>query len=101
RHTRSLRDWSSDVCSSDLTQGVFENGQVFHGGKPTLGLTAGPRAASLAFHRLHEHVFQALAFLDKMTQTQAPGAQPIDHGIDALDRKSVVQGRSVNLGDPT
>src|SRR6266496_5844656 len=21
RHTRSLRDWSSDVCSSDLTQG--------------------------------------------------------------------------------
>src|SRR5204862_1968740 len=22
RHTRSLRDWSSDVCSSDLHQGV-------------------------------------------------------------------------------
>src|SRR5207249_5550133 len=22
RHTRSKRDWSSDVCSSDLTQGV-------------------------------------------------------------------------------
>src|SRR6266496_5336572 len=23
RHTRSLRDWSSDVCSSDLLQGAF------------------------------------------------------------------------------
>src|SRR5204862_3632462 len=23
RHTRSLRDWSSDVCSSDLTTGVI------------------------------------------------------------------------------
>src|SRR5204863_3696401 len=22
RHTRSLRDWSSDVCSSDLSRGV-------------------------------------------------------------------------------
>src|SRR5438874_8252676 len=30
RHTRSLRDWSSDVCSSDLPQRVFAlgNGQA-------------------------------------------------------------------------
>src|SRR5690349_24174723 len=26
RHTRSLRDWSSDVCSSDLPQ--FEDGHI-------------------------------------------------------------------------
>src|SRR5204863_7118642 len=26
RHTRSLRDWSSDVCSSDLAEGI----QVSH-----------------------------------------------------------------------
>src|SRR5699024_11661006 len=25
RHTRSKRDWSSDVCSSDLCQGVFRS----------------------------------------------------------------------------
>src|SRR5215469_4879466 len=24
RHTRSLRDWSSDVCSSDLARGVAD-----------------------------------------------------------------------------
>src|SRR6266496_6705250 len=24
RHTRSLRDWSSDVCSSDLVSGIAE-----------------------------------------------------------------------------
>src|SRR5204863_3337789 len=29
RHTRSLRDWSSDVCSSDLRQTLF--GNDFHG----------------------------------------------------------------------
>src|SRR6266576_4350719 len=33
RHTRSLRDWSSDVCSSDLDEhraplGVLEHGDV-------------------------------------------------------------------------
>src|SRR5690349_22433860 len=25
RHTRSLRDWSSDVCSSDLTCSIFHS----------------------------------------------------------------------------
>src|SRR5207245_6912762 len=40
-HTRCYRDWSSDVCSSDLSQTVFpalswvkqqrEGGQAFHG----------------------------------------------------------------------
>src|SRR5207247_3023582 len=25
RHTISTRDWSSDVCSSDLTDGVYRN----------------------------------------------------------------------------
>src|SRR5699024_12005080 len=28
RHTRSKRDWSSDVCSSDLTRYVFEDVQT-------------------------------------------------------------------------
>src|SRR5690625_7373281 len=34
RHTRWPRDWSSDVCSSDLCGGVFggcSDGPVFHG----------------------------------------------------------------------
>src|SRR5438445_13657381 len=29
RHTRYWRDWSSDVCSSDLTGDVFFNGGVY------------------------------------------------------------------------
>src|SRR5204863_3757677 len=42
RHTRSLRDWSSDVCSSDLGDGIT--------GSPRLPLEPGfdrqPRAAA-------------------------------------------------------
>src|SRR5204862_5499617 len=30
RHTRSLRDWSSDVCSSDLHYGVAAGGVHTH-----------------------------------------------------------------------
>src|SRR5690349_24489574 len=48
RHTRSLRDWSSDVCSSDLGE-TFERGQIGHrqaaGGHDTkLGAARGPSA---------------------------------------------------------
>src|SRR5699024_11464292 len=33
RHTRSKRDWSSDVCSSDLGEGVrAQRGQLFTSG---------------------------------------------------------------------
>src|SRR6266496_4677785 len=31
RHTRSLRDWSSDVCSSDLLGNVLAVGVTVHG----------------------------------------------------------------------
>src|SRR5206468_7690446 len=31
RHTRSDRDWSSDVCSSDLAQGVAGHGSMLAG----------------------------------------------------------------------
>ena len=30
RHTRSDRDWSSDVCSSDLSQDLLDDGKVYH-----------------------------------------------------------------------
>src|SRR5204862_4882205 len=42
RHTRSLRDWSSDVCSSDLPGMVEAMTQVAHGaGRPFLGICVG------------------------------------------------------------
>src|SRR5690349_24507386 len=37
RHTRSLRDWSSDVCSSDLTKGAG----TIRGRATTRGTTRG------------------------------------------------------------
>src|SRR5438874_13808570 len=43
RHTRSLRDWSSDVCSSDLTD------QPLH-----IGIL--PRGSRRSEHFLHSHV---------------------------------------------
>src|SRR5699024_12104422 len=42
RHTRSKRDWSSDVCSSDLHR------------RPT-DLLAGPGNRSGALNRIHDH----------------------------------------------
>src|SRR5207247_7084932 len=29
RHTRATRDWSSDVCSSDLLIGILKNSEIF------------------------------------------------------------------------
>src|SRR5690349_22770700 len=52
RHTRSLRDWSSDVCSSDL---LLQ-------GAPTAAVSASPRL-SCAFSTLRrrDQLFRALA----------------------------------------
>src|SRR5690349_22297679 len=43
RHTRSLRDWSSDVCSSDLLSGIFNTG----GGRGTRTKPATERGKDL------------------------------------------------------
>src|SRR2546428_12686858 len=70
RHTRSDRDWSSDVCSSDLAafaQGAERVAQVLRGGVD--GAHA-PRLAAVVLHL-----------------REAP-----------KDRKSVVEGKSVDLG---
>src|SRR3712207_7903409 len=37
RHTRYWRDWSSDVCSSDLGPGAAPAGLGEHGGEPGAG----------------------------------------------------------------
>src|SRR5690349_24514469 len=47
RHTRSLRDWSSDVCSSDLVSGALRPAGVLPRGNGLSVSSAGepPRAA--------------------------------------------------------
>src|SRR6478672_13930986 len=59
RHTRSDRDWSSDVCSSDLCDRAVE--------------------AELA-------------------QDREAGQRVMRNGADRADRKSGVEGKSVDLG---
>src|SRR5204863_2414263 len=39
RHTRSLRDWSSDVCSSDLSCSMFVRGGVYRVVQEAMGST--------------------------------------------------------------
>src|SRR5438034_10129670 len=71
RHTRSLCDWSSDVCSSDL--------RTLHGA----GLAGRPSVVAVAPRDLDG----------------ASGRHdPRDRPCNRKDRKSVVQGKSVELG---
>src|SRR5699024_11826791 len=42
RHTRSKRDWSSDVCSSDLTDKSGQPVAISHTEKPVFGLNFYP-----------------------------------------------------------
>src|SRR5204863_2243237 len=66
RHTRSLRDWSSDVCSSDLAV-------VARGHAPEL--VAGQRGAGGAAAGLHGVVGAA-----------AGGGSDLGHAVEVEDR---------------
>src|SRR5690606_40389136 len=46
RHTRFSRDWSSDVCSSDLVALNGNHGEAGHGGGQRLGATHAAQTAS-------------------------------------------------------
>src|SRR6266576_5636601 len=61
RHTRSLRDWSSDVCSSDLAAGAFRTDD---GGKTWRPINRGLRSQYIpdqtaevghCVHRIAQH----------------------------------------------
>src|SRR3712207_7934733 len=85
RHTRYWRDWSSDVCSSDLDRRRVVGGQ-----------------------RL-DRVLERLALVDRGARgadAHEVGRQPLRRQLERragpgrglVDRKSVVQGKSVDLG---
>src|SRR3712207_8799574 len=86
RHTRYWRDWSSDVCSSDL------------GGLRRSGPSSGSAWRSLALGEAAggAGVLQVVALRDH----RSPHERAIAAGVvgqDAVDRKSVVEGKSVDL----
>src|SRR3712207_7558661 len=88
RHTRYWRDWSSDVCSSDLGAGWTGR----RGG-------SGPKAATAVLKRT-----SAIAiWVEPMKQTACGYPRwrcspDIEGRPEPRDRKSVVQGKSVDLG---
>src|SRR5215218_809656 len=59
RHTRSLCDWSSDVCSSDLDRGMSTDAAVAHGIKSTAGVVTSAAMVMVAVFA----VFIALSML--------------------------------------
>src|SRR5206468_8077149 len=85
RHTRSDRDWSSDVCSSDLVDGpaggeLAELQRAVH--RLADGLAAESRARAEAFDTLSLRIDRLAAALEK------PSARI------GQDRKSVVVGKA-------
>src|SRR5690606_40134390 len=83
RHTRFSRDWSSDVCSSDLAVvRVTFSGEVDPAsvttGSVTLTGPAGPVAGRIGFAR-------------------GAGASSVVTFTPSTDRKSVVEGTKVGL----
>src|SRR5699024_11837644 len=94
RHTRSKRDWSSDVCSSDLPQfppcpasplgGHRNSRRVRH---RLLADTATPAASGIALWRTPQF-------------PPCPASPFGGHRNSRRDRKSVVQGKRIEHGDP-
>src|SRR5690606_41004570 len=95
RHTRFSRDWSSDVCSSDLTFIVTE------WGKPVAVL--GPLYRPLRDAAAIDHLTalgHAVPPAAPLTDTLMDAGQPTDltGAIRKADRKSVVEGKSAGHG---
>src|SRR3712207_9389076 len=83
RHTRYWRDWSSDVCSSDLSAARDTYLDALSAALFAGRLAAGPGAREVA---------QAVRAAPR------PPAPRKDAALLDGDRKSVVQGKSVDLG---
>src|SRR5207253_4367433 len=98
RHTRWPRDWSSDVCSSDLDgyvpsrdeQPTADYNAVTPGYFPTLDI---PLLSGRDFAAFDADTSAPVAIVSRaMAERYWPSASP--------DRKSVVEGKRVDLGGP-
>src|SRR5437868_13953964 len=83
RHTRSKRDWSSDVCSSDLKDGIADPAHLTIGGY------------SYGGYMTNWLITQTDRFKAAVT-----GAGAVEHAANwgNEDRKSVVEGKRVDVG---
>src|SRR5690606_38815745 len=73
RHTRFSRDWSSDVCSSDLAGGVMDG----RGAIVSAALFAGVNACPATDHPLAQSVAQLFAeHGGRVAEPESPGPGP-------------------------
>src|SRR5690606_39532610 len=95
RHTRFSRDWSSDVCSSDLFSAiVLENLR-------TAGVQQSTKDEKIVFTSLVPWPGEYVAAEGRFMEGEGEGAVERRAAIfigPELDRKSVVEGRGVDRG---
>src|SRR3712207_7738333 len=104
RHTRYWRDWSSDVCSSDLGHLVLGPQPLpCHAGGGLLGLLLGPSLARAPGRPLEEHGgIEALGVVGALVAdvvaghlVEAPGGQLLEPRLVVLAPRALGGG-----GDP-
>src|SRR5690606_39476871 len=87
RHTSFSRDWSSDVCSSDLVPAILAGCKAYYGYPITPASEIAETAAKL-------FPLAGGTFLQAESEI---GAINMTYGAASTDRKSVVEGKSVQL----
>src|SRR5690606_40654471 len=93
RHTRFSRDWSSDVCSSDLILLLRLVAQPFEVGGYTIPPGKLVGASPAVSNRLPE-AFDEPDRFDPSRYVE-PRQDDLDNPWNWIDRKSVVYGKSV------
>src|SRR5205814_6199235 len=97
RHTRGLSDWSSAVCSSDLTRLLAAKGRISIEGTALVTGRRGPNGRAG-----EANAGAAAAGSSRTASSSALGARLLDAkrraGPPATDRKSVVEGRWGDVG---
>src|SRR5690606_40880242 len=91
RHTRFSRDWSSDVCSSDLMVFLCQKIQRQYGGAYTFVLVT-DRV------ELNTQIYGTFAGVGAVTNKKAKAGSGKDLKELLGDRKSVVEGKSGGRG---
>src|SRR5690606_39573067 len=98
RHTRFSRDWSSDVCSSDLTVVGEERSEEV--AVSQMRKTIARRLSESKFSAPHFYLTMEIN-MDKVVQARKSmnEVSPVKLSFnDIVDRKSVEQGTSVQTG---